>query len=97
MARSIRAVTARVALTAGVAAVALVAYTAQAASAAVTVNQATITTGGGVPLNGTNPSTQLFTTTLPAQASCNGGESHGHTAQLSASDVADLISYLETL
>jgi len=72
MARSIRAVTARVALTAGVAAVALVAYTAQAASAAVTVNQATITTGGGVPLNGTNPSTQLFTTTLPAQASCNG-------------------------
>ena len=33
----------------------------------------------------------------PTQATCNGGESHGHTAQLAASDVNDLISYLETL
>ena len=33
----------------------------------------------------------------PAKSSCNGGESHGHTAHLSASDRADLIAYLETL
>jgi cytochrome c553 len=33
----------------------------------------------------------------PAQAGCNGGEMHGHTAQLSSSDVGDLIAYLETL
>ena len=33
----------------------------------------------------------------PAQAGCNGGENHGHTSQLSASDIADLIAYLETL
>ncbi len=31
------------------------------------------------------------------QASCNGGETHGNTAQLSPSDVNDLVSYLETL
>ncbi len=33
----------------------------------------------------------------PTQSACNGGETHGHTAQLSASDVADVIAYLETL
>ena len=32
-----------------------------------------------------------------SKASCNGGSRHGNTAQLSASDVTDLISYLETL
>ena len=30
-------------------------------------------------------------------AACNGGEKHGHTADLAASDVADLIAYLESL
>jgi mono/diheme cytochrome c family protein len=33
----------------------------------------------------------------PAQAACNGGDQHGHTSQLSANDVGDLIAYLETL
>ncbi len=33
----------------------------------------------------------------PAKASCNGGDRHGHTSQLSADDVRDLIAYLETL
>jgi mono/diheme cytochrome c family protein len=33
----------------------------------------------------------------PSKAACNGGESHGHTAQLAPSDIADLIAYLETL
>lgn len=33
----------------------------------------------------------------PAMAACNGGESHGHTAQLSPSDIADLTAFLETL
>jgi cytochrome c peroxidase len=32
-----------------------------------------------------------------SKASCNGGENHGNTAQLSTSDVADLIAFLETL
>jgi cytochrome c553 len=33
----------------------------------------------------------------PAQSACNGGDQHGHVSQLSQTDVADLISYLETL
>jgi mono/diheme cytochrome c family protein len=33
----------------------------------------------------------------PTQAGCNGGEQHGHVAQLSATDVADMVAYLETL
>ena len=33
----------------------------------------------------------------PALASCNGGANHGHADQLGASDVSDLIAYLETL
>jgi cytochrome c553 len=33
----------------------------------------------------------------PTLAACNGGEQHGSTAQLSATDVADLVAYLETL
>jgi hypothetical protein len=33
----------------------------------------------------------------PTQSSCNGGDLHGHTSQLTAADVGDLIAYLETL
>jgi cytochrome c peroxidase len=33
----------------------------------------------------------------PAQSACNGGQKHGQWDQLSTTDVADLISYLETL
>jgi cytochrome c peroxidase len=33
----------------------------------------------------------------PNNASCNGGDSHGNTSQLSPSDVTDLVAYLETL
>jgi hypothetical protein len=29
--------------------------------------------------------------------SCGGGEQHGHTSQLNASQLSDLIGYLETL
>ena len=28
---------------------------------------------------------------------CGGGDKHGHTSQLSASDIADLVAYLKTL
>jgi cytochrome c553 len=31
------------------------------------------------------------------QTACNGGDNHGHISQLSASDVDDLVAYLETL
>jgi hypothetical protein len=33
----------------------------------------------------------------PTKAACNGGDLHGHTSQLGAQDVNDLIAYLETL
>jgi hypothetical protein len=33
----------------------------------------------------------------PGQATCNGGDAHGHTSQLGADDIRDLIAYLDTL
>ncbi|MFT3764096.1 MAG: c-type cytochrome [Minicystis sp.] len=33
----------------------------------------------------------------PAKAACNGGDLHGKTSHLSASDIDDLVAYLETL
>src|SRR5262249_3463819 len=33
----------------------------------------------------------------PTKTTCNGGDLHGHTSQLAAQDVDDLIAYLDTL